>query len=304
MAELTSVRRACNALIDAWRQAGNEEAARAVAEQAVAQGVWQRWNQRPIHYVPRLAALPVHDPAAFYVVRYLESHADTIAAEVLGSVGDEGAGLLPVEEPLVASGAWELAMFHEGGMRYDATCRRFPRTAAILDDAPEEIRQAGVVMLSWLKPGTYIVPHCGFSNARLRIHLPLRPAQEATMRVGDRTLTWQYGRCLVFDDSFEHEVRHEGDKPRLVLLLDIFHPALSAAERADFRDRHGVDPQRKAAEAAERIGLRAVELLDDERLAVRMAPEQDRRMRRYLRESGLRALDLDSPAANRSWDAR
>jgi aspartate beta-hydroxylase len=297
MHDLIEVRRAFNALIDVWRRAGDEHAARAVAELAVAQGLWQRTEQRPLHFLPALAARPVHDPSAFYLVRYLESHVEEIAREVLHELGDEGRGLMPVEEPLVASGAWDLTVFYEGGMRFDATCRRFPRTAAILDDAPEEIRRAGVVMLSWLKPGTLILPHCGFSNARLRVHLPLRAAAGARLRVGDQWLTWEDGRCLVFDDSFEHEVRHDGDQPRLVLLLDMFHPALGAAERADFVARHGVDPARKAAEVAERMGLRALEVLDDDRLAVRMAPEQDRRIRRYLRESGQRGIDLDAQGA-------
>jgi hypothetical protein len=249
--------------------------------------------------MPELAARPVHDPKLFYLVHYLEARVDAIAEEVLGVIGDCGEGLMPVEEPLVAAGAWDLAVFHEGGMRFDATCRRFPSTAAILDDAPEEIRQAGVVMLSRLEPGTCIVPHCGFSNARLRVHLPLRPASGATLSVAGHTLSWEYGRCIVFDDSFEHEVRHDGDQPRLVLLLDMFHPALGTEERKAFCKCFGIDPVRKVEEVAEGIGLRAIELMDDDRLAVRLVPEQDRRIRRYLRESGLVALDLDASVGAR-----
>jgi hypothetical protein len=32
----------------------------------------------------------------------------------------------------------------------------------------------------------------------------------AKIRVGDETRGWQDGKIIIFDDSFEHEVRHEG----------------------------------------------------------------------------------------------
>lgn len=35
------------------------------------------------------------------------------------------------------------------------------------------------------------------------------------MRVGDETRAWQEGQCTVFDDTFEHEVRHKEKTPGL-----------------------------------------------------------------------------------------
>lgn len=66
--------------------------------------------------------------------------------------------------------------------------------------------------------------------------------------------SWQQGECLVFDDSYEHEVWHEAglqaglqtglqadpqaetppvsrQRPRTVLIIDIWHPALSIDQR-------------------------------------------------------------------------
>ena len=37
---------------------------------------------------------------------------------------------------------------------------------------------------------------------------------------------WREGEAIVFDDSFEHEVEHGGDEPRVVLLINFFHPEL------------------------------------------------------------------------------
>jgi hypothetical protein len=42
--------------------------------------------------------------------------------------------------------------------------------------------------------------------------------------------TWQTGKCLAFDDSFVHEVWNEGDRDRVVLVVDVWHPDLSDHE--------------------------------------------------------------------------
>lgn len=46
------------------------------------------------------------------------------------------------------------------------------------------------------------------------------------IRVADRWHTWQPGKILVFDDSFEHEVVNDTDQVRGVLLLRFWHPLL------------------------------------------------------------------------------
>lgn len=43
--------------------------------------------------------------------------------------------------------------------------------------------------------------------------------------------SWQEGKMLIFDDSFEHEVWHNGTSVRLVLIVDIWHPAITDYER-------------------------------------------------------------------------
>lgn len=36
---------------------------------------------------------------------------------------------------------------------------------------------------------------------------------------------------LIFDDSFEHEVWHNGTSVRLVLIVDVWHPDLTDDEK-------------------------------------------------------------------------
>lgn len=43
--------------------------------------------------------------------------------------------------------------------------------------------------------------------------------------------TWKEGKLFVFDDSFEHEVWHNGTTTRLVLIVDVWHPELTEDEK-------------------------------------------------------------------------
>ena len=38
------------------------------------------------------------------------------------------------------------------------------------------------------------------------------------------------GKCMVFDDSFEHEAWHKGETTRVVLVFDVWHPDLTDKE--------------------------------------------------------------------------
>lgn len=45
------------------------------------------------------------------------------------------------------------------------------------------------------------------------------------------TRSWSEGKVFIFDDSFEHEVWHNGTGIRLVLIVDVWHPELTAHEK-------------------------------------------------------------------------
>lgn len=43
--------------------------------------------------------------------------------------------------------------------------------------------------------------------------------------------SWEEGKIFIFDDSFEHEVWHNGTEFRLVLIIDVWHPELTKSEK-------------------------------------------------------------------------
>ena len=84
----------------------------------------------------------------------------------------------------------------------------------------------GSHFFSRLVPGTHLSKHCGPSNFRLRCHLGLIVPPGCRIRCADQVREWREGECLIFDDSFEHEVWHDGDEDRIVLIADVWHPEL------------------------------------------------------------------------------
>lgn len=138
--------------------------------------------------------------------------------------------------------AWDAYFFHRHGDRYEAHCVQCPQTAALLDSLPlAYVREhSPETLYSVLRPGTHILPHYGVTNTRLVTHLPLVVPSDCALRVGGEMHVWQEGRCVTFDDTFEHEAWNKSDQTRVVLIVDSWNPDLSEAERAAVAELVGV----------------------------------------------------------------
>jgi aspartate beta-hydroxylase len=89
----------------------------------------------------------------------------------------------------------------------------------------------GLAYVSRMRAATHIQAHRGPTNLRVRCHLGIQvPDGDCAIRVGPQTRRWQDGRCLVFDDYFEHEAWNHTEQDRIVLIVDLWHPGLSATE--------------------------------------------------------------------------
>lgn len=206
--------------------------------------------QKPRHYFPGLTASPWHDPADHACAAVLERAHAAIKQELAGA----RSALLPQPQGLVDRGTWEIFYFYYRGKRVAANCERCPETARVIESIPR-LTSTGLVYFSVLTPGTHITPHCGPINTRLRCHLGVEVPDGCHIRVGPETRSWKEGQCLVFDDSFEHEVWHSGDAVRTVLVLDVWHPDLTAAEVWAMRQiiRVSAEARRFAASVGTRL---------------------------------------------------
>lgn len=127
---------------------------------------------------------------------------------------------------------WNAFFFHRHGRRNEENFRRCPRTAEIIESLPLcRIRQhSPEVCFSLLTPGSHILPHTGVTNVRVVAHLPLIVPEDCALVVGGEKHVWQEGRVVVFDDTFEHEAWNRSRNMRVVVLIDVWNPYLTAPE--------------------------------------------------------------------------
>ena len=128
---------------------------------------------------------------------------------------------------------WTGFYFYRHGERRSDNLGLCPRTTAILESLPLcRIREhAPEVMFSVLTPGTHILPHRGVTNTRVVCHLPLIVPDDCALVVGGETHVWREGEAVAFDDTYEHEAWNRGSRTRVVLIIDVWNPHLTAAER-------------------------------------------------------------------------
>ncbi len=158
-----------------------------------------------------------YDADGFPVLTEIEANWDKIYQELLNLKGEH---FIDWSERYLYKEGWTTFGLYAYGIAIGKNCALCPETTTLIEKIPN-LMTAG---FSSLAPGTHITPHTGYPEGVLRCHLGLvipedNPAVLA-LRVGDETRTWQPGKCLVFDDTLEHEAWNRTDKTRVVLLLD------------------------------------------------------------------------------------
>lgn len=212
-----------------------------VYQQAVNAGTWPSFWQRPQTLIVGLSASAWHHARNFDACRKLEENVTMIqkeALEILRQDASGGARFASHDSKALAAGDWCDVGLYLNGMRNDVNAIRAPKTSALLCSDVGGLRQdctscpLGSAYFSLLRPHTWIAAHCGPTNARLRAHLSLIvPEGDCEIIVGGEARKWVEGEVLLFDDSFEHEVHNATNLPRLVLIVDQWHPDLKTDDQ-------------------------------------------------------------------------
>ena len=209
------------------------------------------------------------EPVVSQVVNHLESNYEIIKEEYMhavmgmGTKTDLSANNPSVSKPLqpdydvnlkgehaadkLHSGTWDWHSYILNGSiqpNFEKSC---PKTTAIIQELESALflnNPFGFSFFSTLHEKSYIKPHHGPMNLRLRIHLPLivpsdvkpdafsaKPQTKCGIRVGNQIRSWEEGKAIVLDDSYEHEVWNETKEMRVILLLDVWHPDVTLEER-------------------------------------------------------------------------
>ncbi|MFD5388218.1 aspartyl/asparaginyl beta-hydroxylase domain-containing protein [Streptomyces sp. NPDC127074] len=187
-------------------------------------------DQSPTIFFPGLTARPWWSRDDFPWLDDLEAAAPVIRGE-FHAFDQDVDYTAPAPTGLAEDGKWRALYLACIGRPYARNLPAFPQTLKTLSVIPGGT-SCGMTNFSTVLGGTHIAPHSGFTNAHLRCHLSLINTNSSRIRVANEERSWEEGKALVFDDSYEHEVWNEGSDRRTVLLLDFWHPDLTAPEIA------------------------------------------------------------------------
>uniref|UniRef100_K3W7Q2 Aspartyl/asparaginy/proline hydroxylase domain-containing protein n=1 Tax=Globisporangium ultimum (strain ATCC 200006 / CBS 805.95 / DAOM BR144) TaxID=431595 RepID=K3W7Q2_GLOUD len=204
------------------------------------------WQRGCPEMIPSLRAQPQWDCEAFPWIATLERMFPVIKEELLALKHKQG--FQPYRAPTWASsirandglgsvghdaGDWNVFYLFLHNVDFSTNRALCPNTVAVIKSISSHYDHA---FFSALAPQTHIKKHHGPTNKKLRCHLPLIvPKDKCRLRVGDETIYVQEGKCFVFNDSFEHEAWNDDPHhSRIVLIVDVWHPDLSAQEQKFF----------------------------------------------------------------------
>lgn len=203
---------------------------------------WAHPLQQPaMLYMPDVPPRPWFKRDEFDWVERVEAATGAMRDEVM-TLRESSQGFTPyvahgevAPEPmrhLAGSFDWHAFHLYASGERKDENCARCPLTTELVQSLPL-VKCHGTspeAFFSLLKPGTHIKPHFGVANTKVAVHLPLIIPDECAIRVGEETRHWSEGRCLIFDDSFEHEAWNRSNELRIVFIFEVWNPGLTAEE--------------------------------------------------------------------------
>ncbi|MBP6952639.1 MAG: aspartyl/asparaginyl beta-hydroxylase domain-containing protein [Alphaproteobacteria bacterium] len=185
--------------------------------------------QFPSYYIKDTHAKAWHAPQDYAWVKLLEKNFEEIKKEALKVFEENLMNAHPENDDLAGYGVWNTFFFYKNGAKYLKNHEKCPFTSSVLSKIVG-VDIAGRTYFSAMPSGIHIKSHCGPHNFKLRTHLGIITPPEAVIRVANITKPWVQEKCIVFDDSFEHEVWNRSENTRIVLIVDVWNPCLSLEE--------------------------------------------------------------------------
>lgn len=196
---------------------------------SVALGLWliKRIEQVLIRF-SLVGEQPFLEPAQFAWVRGLEADWAAIRGEMerIMATPERIPNFQDISRDqtnITQDDKWKSYFLYGYGYKMENNCKACPETARSVENIPGMF----TAFFSVLAPGKRIPLHRGPYRGLLRCHLALlvpEPRDRCRIEVGGEWATWEEGRCLIFDDTYKHQVENDTDSVRVVLFIDVLRP--------------------------------------------------------------------------------
>ncbi len=208
-------------------------------------------HQKPtLFYFPDLGTKPWYEPEEYEetlaLTRRLEAAAPLMREEYLNKARGQGKSLayedqFPGRFKDIRAQDWHsFYLRRKGEASVEENCAACPRTAGVMRELEQHLSPGGAFFFSVIGPKSGVPPHHDTTNLKLTVQLALIIPPGCGIRVGGITKEWHEGKCILFDDTFKHDVWNDSSEPRVCLLVDIWHPGLTVVERKSLVALHQV----------------------------------------------------------------
>ncbi|RPK67729.1 Aspartyl/Asparaginyl beta-hydroxylase [Streptomyces sp. ADI96-02] len=188
--------------------------------------------------LPGISQKPWHDPRSdpgiASLADALEGAHASIASEHESAWRTNRTAFSDYEHYLTRQDDWQSLHLYRDGALIEDSASAAPTAYGIIEDVAvgnELICPLLESHFSTLLPGSRIAPHCDLWNFSINLHFAVDIPDDCDLTVAGETRTWEEGRCLLFDYSFEHSAQNRGTRPRTCLLVDLWHPETTIPER-------------------------------------------------------------------------
>ncbi|TQV85976.1 aspartyl/asparaginyl beta-hydroxylase domain-containing protein [Aliikangiella coralliicola] len=166
------------------------------------------------------------------LIQTLESSSSEIKSEIWSAIESNSDLLLPYVHYLGEQDDWSALYLYRNGEKNTAAKSILPASYNILEnELANWLCPVSEMHFSILAPGASIKPHCDLCNFAINLHLAVDIPENCSITVAHETRQWEEGKCLLFDYSYLHEASNGSGQKRICLLMDIWHPDVSYAER-------------------------------------------------------------------------
>jgi aspartyl/asparaginyl beta-hydroxylase (cupin superfamily) len=185
--------------------------------------------------MPGLTSRPWHDPYEYEsllpIVRGLEDAHSDIKAEVQQNLRSAH-GLENYAHYKGIQTDWKALYVFRHGRAVAENADRVPLTFRFMRERIGDWLCPLLEMhFSVLSAGAKILPHCDLWNFTINLHLAVDIPAGCGLRVANVEHGWKEGKCILFDYSYVHEAWNNSDRPRTCLLMDLWNPEVTLAER-------------------------------------------------------------------------
>ncbi|MGQ4360544.1 aspartyl/asparaginyl beta-hydroxylase domain-containing protein [Streptomyces sp. SAS_272] len=189
--------------------------------------------------MPGISQQPWHDPYGHPelnpVVHALEANHASIKSELETAWSARRNAFSDYEHYLTRQQDWQALYLFRDGAPVAESAGTVPTAFKVLQEHAVDTEKICPLLechFSTLLPGAEIAPHCDLWNFSINLHLAVDIPDGCGITVAGETRSWDEGKCLLFDYSFEHEAWNHGTRPRTCLLVDLWHPDTTVPERA------------------------------------------------------------------------